>query len=214
MKYLIFIILVLLLLSCKNQDVFEGEINYKLTFSPEDAKMDTILLKDYYGKQWSFLFKDGNYKWNMETSNALVGQIYNQGENKYYYLVKDSEVVSWKHGAQQTDSIICIKTFKSEASILGHPCEVLEIKSKLLLNNIMRTRHYYYSPDLRIKPEWLAENQDGNFNEIYSRMKAIPLKIVDDFGIFKITYEATHIIPKRLDDAVFEVKSSYFVEMK
>ena len=45
-------------------------------------------------------------------------------------------------------------------------------------------------------------------------MKAIPLKIVDDFGTFSITYEATEITPKRLNDSYFEVRREHLVEVK
>ena len=214
MRHLIFLGLIFLLSSCKGQDLFEGEIKYKLSFSPEDAKIDTILLKDYYGSQWTFLFKNGNFRWNMESSDTWIGNVYDQDENKYYYLIKNSEVASWKKGTQKTDSISSIRTENVKINILGHACQLLEVKSRLLTNNVLRTRRYYYSPDLKINPEWFVENQDGNLNEIYSRMKAIPLKIVDDFGTFSITYQATDIIPKRLNDFYFEVKAEHLVEVK
>jgi hypothetical protein len=214
MRQLILFGLLSLFFSCAKQNLFEGEIKYNLNFSPEDAKIDTILLKDYYGEQWTFLFKNGNFRWNMESSDTWIGSIYDQDENKYYYLIKNSGVVSWKKGSQRTDSIISIRNDNINTKILGHACRLLEVKSRLLINNVLRTRRYYYSPDLKINPEWFTQNQDGNFNEIYSRMKAIPLKIVDDFETFSISYEATDITPKRLDDSYFEVKSEHLVEVK
>lgn len=206
MRYFICTAIILLLSCSREDDFFEGEILYTITVSPEDAKIDTTLVQDHYGKESHFYFKRGNYRWNMQ-SKLWTGMIYIQKENKLYYQLRESEVTGWKRGEDLTDSVISIKASPSEIFILGHRCDVMEIKTKLLINNIQRVRNYYYSSDLKVNPEWIEKNRNGNFDVIYNTMKALPLKIVDDFGYFTITYEATQITPRQLEDSLFIIDS-------
>jgi hypothetical protein len=191
-KLFVLSVLFLSLLSCEQSEYFQGEIKYRITITPDSAKIDSVLLKDHYGKEWEFLYKNGNFVWNM-TGNELFKTIYKKTENRYYYFLKDSKVLGWKSGNKTTDSIISIKNLSGKSSILGHPCDVLELKTILLSERIKRTRHYFYAQDFKVNPKWYLNNLDGNFNEVYKRTKSIPLKIVDDYGEFKIEYEAIKI---------------------
>jgi hypothetical protein len=197
---------------CTGQHVFEGEIKYKLTISPKDAKVETSMLRDYYGKHMTFLFKEGNFKWIMDSTSTFAGTIYNRDENKVYYQMKNSEAIAWRPGAQVTDTIVSLKTIPTKVIILKRPCKMLEVKSRS--KNGGRTRQYYYDPGLSVDPKWFAKTENGNMNRIYSATHALPLRIVDDFGTFSITYEAIEINRKKLSASMFKVESKHFLEVK
>jgi hypothetical protein len=202
MKYLVF--LLFSINTCFGQDFFEGQIKYKVTVVKKDKTTDPKMLEEYDNKVWTYDFKNGNFKWSFP-STFWLGHIYNQKENKFYFLSKGSDLATWQNGKKLTDSIINIKTVKTNVQILKQKCDLLTIKTKYLTQNIVRTRSYYYSSKFRIDPKWFAQYKSNNFDMIYKLTKAVPLKITDDFGTFQINYEAIEIKPKILNISTFTI---------
>ena len=88
---------------------------------------------------------------------------------------------------------------------MNNSCNLLTIKTKYLSENLIRTRNYYYSAKTAINPEWTNNYKGNNFDMIYKLTKSIPLKIIDDFGTFKITYEAIEIKRKKTENSIFKI---------
>jgi hypothetical protein len=196
---------------CLGQNYFEGEIKYKVTVLTKSKNIDPNLISEYDNKIWTYYFKDGNFKWNLP-SEFWLSHIYNRKANKFYFIAKDSDLITWQNGKKITDSIIDIKTLKTKTKILNYTCNLLIIKTKYLQNKTVRTRSYYYSNELEVNSNWYVNYKNNNFDQIYKLTKSIPLKIIDDYGTFTIIYEAIDVKQRLLDISIFDISPKFRFE--
>jgi hypothetical protein len=97
----------------------------------------------------------------------------------------------------------------NEETILGYTCKGFYIESRVIKNFPTlfkdRKRSYFFSSSFPVESKQFKNCNFNNLNKVYSEIKAIPLKIVDEFNGTIITYTAISIEQKSLDMKIFEI---------
>lgn len=213
MKYKLFAFLfyVSISISIAQNTFFEGEIKYKVTIDTKSKDIDPKLLIEYDNRIWQYYFKNGNFKWILP-SKFWSSYLYIQKENRIFYIPKQTDIAIWQNVRSVSDSMLEIKILKGEINILNISCKQIVFKSKYLSNNKIRERTYFYPKKIKINAKLFVNYRNNNLDEIYKRTNALPLKIIDDFGDFKITYQAIEINPKYLEPNIFTIDKKFKLE--
>jgi len=145
-----------------------------------------------------YAVKGGNYK---TTTNGKFfhWQIYLNNENKLYNKMASSESLLWNDGAINNDEFVKAEINKNIVEILGYACNELIITCK---NSVQK---HYYNTKFAINPKLFEKLKYGSWNEVISRTKAIPLKMIVEMPQYKMECVATEIKPMKLDDSLFEL---------
>jgi len=187
--------------SCSKKKYFEGSIVYEIKYTSSDSRIDTNRLKELYGTQFRFYFKEGNMR--SDISNAhFKKSLYIKNNNRNYYQTKDS--IYWEDGYKPSEKITSSKSLAKLDTILGHECHSIIVESTSIDQTFERKRTYCYATDLKIDPVWFSKCKINNLNEIYSTTSALYLKMVDELPTFKMEYKAIKIEHQHLEDSIFK----------
>jgi len=184
---------------------FEGKIVYKNSFK---SKMPNITDQQFdfmMGTSMNYFIKDGNYK--SETNGTfLQWQLYINKDNKVYTKAQNSEAVYWKDGSENVDEVTKAEINKEVATILGYVCD------ELILTCKSGTQKYYFNSKIKADSKLFENHKFGNWSEVLSRSKALPLKIIVENTQFIIESIAIEISPMRLLDVQFELPANSKIE--
>lgn len=177
---------------------FEGIIIYKTTYISKLPNVNNDQLTEMMGTTQEYAIKKGNYK---TSSNGKIfqWQIYRNSENKLYNKMSQSETLLWNDGSINQDEFVKAEINKHVIEILGYPCDELIITCK------NSTQKHYYNSKLKIDVRAFEKLKYGSWNEVISRTRAIPLKMIVDVAQYQMECIATEIKRRKLDDSVFEL---------
>ena len=177
---------------------FEGEISYNLSYKSSNAQLKPEQLSAMMGNAQIYSYKDGNYK-SAVNGQMMQWQIYRKADNKVYSKMATSASVFWNDASVQGDEVLSAKINKGVVEILGYKCDelILECKSGI--------QKFYYNSKLAVDPALFINHKFGNWYDLVSRSKALPLKMIINNGQFEITSIATKVTPKKVEATIFDL---------
>jgi hypothetical protein len=194
----IFRILVLFLSITSFSQNFKGEIVYANTYKSKNPQVTNEQWNLMIGTTQRYLTQDGNYK-SITNGKLLQWQLYINKDNKLYNKMSNSETIYWNDGSIQGDEIINIEINKNVEKILNLLCDevILVCKSGV--------QKYYFNSSLSVEPNIFINHKFGNWYDFLLKSKSFPLKMIIENDQFIITSTATEIIPKDIENAVFNL---------
>lgn len=184
---------------------FTGKINFIHKVIPKEKNYDVNYDYSGIGKSSDYYFKNGNIKW-LTYNSYFKMNLFIANENRDYFLTNTSDsIFTLKNNVRDFD-VIDYKIIKSPEKVLGHKCNILELKLKPINADTPITfRRYYFSNDFYINSNKLVNCTSNAYDIIYGQMKSIPLKIEYEFANRTVIWEATEIKEMDLDSNFFEL---------
>lgn len=177
---------------------FEGKIVYQNSYQSKMSNLTDEQFTAMMGTKQEYFIKGGNYK-SVSNGTFLQWQLYIHTENRLYNKLSNSETVLWNDGAANPDEVLTSKINKNVTRILGRNCDELILTCKTGIQK------YYFNSELRVNDELFEKHKFGNWNEIMSLTKSLPLRISIDNPQFKLECIAVEIEPATLDENMFEL---------
>lgn len=175
---------------------FEGKITFTNTYESKMPGVSDELLTKMMGSTQLYFIKDKEYK--SETNGSLLmWQLYVGADNKLYNKLSNSDTLMYYDGASNSDEIIKAELKKNAAEILGYMCDELVLTCK------SGTQIYYFNSNISIDPTLYENHKFGNWYDIISRTKALPLKAILVNPQFTFTSTAISIQPIQLAKEFF-----------
>jgi hypothetical protein len=194
-KTLMFFLTCFLTLNLSAQ-TFEGQITYQNSFQSKLSNVSDEQWASMLGTTQNYFIKDGNYRSN--TNGTIVKwQLYINRDNKLYSKISTSDVVLWNDGAENPDEVLSAEVKKGAVEIPGYKCDELILICK------SGVQKYYYATSLKVGPALFDKHKYGNWAEVISRAKSLPLKTVIDNAQFTLVSLATEIRSTKLDTTLF-----------
>jgi hypothetical protein len=184
---------------------FEGKVTYKNEYTSKIPGMTSDQFSSMMGTVQEYYIKEGNYK---STTNGtfMQWQLYINRDNKLYNKMSNSTSLLWNDGSTNADEVINSEINKGVLDVLGHLCDELVLTCK---SGIQK---YYFSSKLQIDPQLYEKHRFGNWNEVISRTRSLPLKMVIDNPQFSMECVAIEITPMKLESKVFELPADIKIE--
>lgn len=184
---------------------FEGKLVYKNEYKSKIPNATSEQFSSMMGTTQEYFIKGGNYK-SSTNGTFFQWQLYINTENKLYNKMANSPTILWNDGAVNPDEVIKAEINKGVIDILGHNCDELVLTCKT------GVQKYYFSATLKVDPKLYEKHKFGNWNEVISRTKSLPLKMIIDSPQFTLECLVTEIVPMKLDDKIFALPTDSKVE--
>ncbi len=192
------IVICILTITTSYAQNFEGTIVYQNIYKSKLPGVPDAQFSAMMGTTQEYSIKDGNYRSSM--SGTLVKwQLYVNKDNKLYTKMANMSSILWNDGATNTDSILSSQINKNALEILGQMCD------ELILTCNSGVQKFYFSNNLKVDAARYAKHKFVNWNEVLAKTNSIPLKIIMTTPQFSIESTAIEIIPKKLDDSLFQL---------
>jgi hypothetical protein len=175
---------------------FEGKISYVNTYKSKMTNVTDEQFTKMMGSQQVYCIKEGDYK-SFTNGQYLQWQLYVNQDNKLYSKVANSESLLWNDGAANADEVLKSELNKSVTTIAGYLCDELVLTCK---SGIQK---YYFSSQLGVNPALFINHKFGNWYELLSRSKSLPLKMVVDNSQMTFESTATEVVAMQLDKTFF-----------
>ena len=178
---------------------YEGKLIYANEFRIKDSTNLAIYLSKMQPSKTVRYFKDGN---SFETYNKGQYQthLYLESESKIYQKKWSNDTLYMFDCYKKGREIINLSTQKNADTILGFPCDKLELRYK----NGSTT--YYYNRDvIKINPKWYSRLTFINWHEISLILQSLPLKTVIEGDSYSLTSTVTSIIEQKVSDDIFKI---------
>ena len=196
-KYLS-LLLLLFVNTLMAQELFEGEILYKLNFHDKTGEMTDEESSQFMGSEQIYYIKDNKYK---SVMNGMLGvtQFYT-GKDSIYTRMGTSNNLMYTKTDKLKESILSVKEKKSVLKVLGYECDLLEIKTNEGITM------YYYNKSIKVNSEDYKNHKYGLWYYCLNKTGgALPLKLSTDVADIKLSIEAKDIKSKKLDLSMFEI---------
>ncbi len=177
---------------------FEGKITYANSYKSNSARLKDEQLNTIMGTTQEYYIKGGDYK-SIFNGSFVKMQLYKSAENRSYSLTAKSDSLYWEDYSKNKDAATKYEIRKSKETVMGVLCDVLIVytpKSKV---------YYYYNTKYRVNPDLFKQHAYGNWYDMVSKTKALPLKTVYENELFTFSSTAISITPMKLDNSVFEI---------
>lgn len=177
---------------------FEGKIIFTNVYKSKLPNFTDDQLTAMMGSRQEYYIKDGDYKSIMDGS-LVQWQLYVNRDNKLFNKMSNSETIIWNDGAVNVDEVLKAEINNAVTTIAGYTCD------ELILTCKSGTQKYYYSSRLAVNPELFVNHKFGNWYELVSRSKALPLKTVVENAQFNLESTASEITAEKLSKQFFEL---------
>ena len=177
---------------------FEGKIVYKNSYKSKMPAVTDEQFASMLGTTQTYFIKGGDYKSEIN-GTAVQWQLYINKDNKLYTKTANSETLLWNDGAMNPDTVLKAELTKGVADIAGYKCD------ELVLTCQSGVQKYYFNMSLGVDPAVFVNHKFGNWYEVVSRTKSVPLKIVIDNAQFAMENVATEVTPVVLDKTMFDL---------
>ena len=194
---IIFLLLVLSASAVTAQD-FEGKIVYKNVYKSKLPNVADEQLTAMLGSSQDYMLKNGNYK-SITNGTMMQWQLYRRQDNRLYIKMAGVPAILWNDGGENRDSVLSAEIRKDAETIAGYVCDELVFTCK------SGVQKYYFNRDIKVDPRLFTQHKYGNFSEVLSRTRSIPLKIILETAQFSVTSTAMQILPAKLDEKEFEL---------
>ena len=153
-------------------------------------------VQDYY-------YKDDKYKSTLEASGLTF--LYEPTEMKLYSYIVGNAEGTWIDVTKDVEIQEIVK-LEEQDTILGIPCQGIQIKSDLM------TATYYYNSDYKVDYEKFKGHKYGFWEAYLKETCGLPMKSITKTPFVYMVSTATDIKEMELEDAFFEVPKE--VKMK
>lgn len=177
---------------------FEGKIVYKNTYKSKIPNVTDDQFVGMMGDTQEYRIKGNNYK-SVLNGTMMQWQMYRGVDNRVYFKTSNAPAIFWRDAAENPDEVQKAEINKGVETIIGKLCDELVLTCK---SGIQR---YYYDPGIKVDPALFEKHKFGNFGEVVSRTKSLPLKIIVETPQFNIESTATEISAEKIDDKYFEI---------
>ena len=194
----IFVLLLLLGPTIGLAQTFEGKIIYANSYKSKSPQFKDQQLNAMMGTKQEYYIKGGDYK-SVFNGSFIKMQLYKSVENKSYTLTGKSDSLYSEDYGKNKDVPTKYQIEKSKVTIMGLRCDVLIVftpTSKL---------YYYYNKKYGVNPDLFKRHAYGNWYNIITKTKALPLKTIYETGQFTIISTAINITQQKLNNSVFEI---------
>jgi len=199
------ILLLLLLSSSAFAQNFEGKIVYKNSFKSNMPNVSDAQFTSMMGSEQTYLFKKGNYK-SLMNGSMMQWQLYRKADKKLYTKMTTSPTVYWNDASVNLEEIQKAEVNKGVITILGYTCD------ELILTCKSGVQKYYYNSKLKVNPKLVADHKFGNWAEVTSRIKSLPLKTVIENPQFILESTAIEVERMKVDPKEFELPEGVRLE--
>jgi hypothetical protein len=199
------VVLLLVTVSSTYGQHFEGKVIYENKYKSKMPNVTDEQFNSMMGNTQEYLIKGGNYK-SSSNGTYFQWQLYINNDNKLYNKMAHSPTILWNDGSANPDEVVKAEINKGVTEILGYQCD------ELILTCKSGIQKYYFTSKLAVDPKLFEKHKFGNWNEVMSRTKALPLKMVIDTPQFSIESLAKEVVATKVDDKVFELPADAKVE--
>lgn len=197
----LFISIGLLIACCTSAQSFEGLIVYTNSYKSKTANVTDAQFTSMLGGTQDYYIKGGSYK-SVVNGTFLQSQLYVNKENRLYTKVSNNEALLWNDGASNDAEIIKVESNKGVLTVLGYLCDELIFTTKT------GTEKYYFNAAITIDPQLYANHKYGNWYDVVSRSKSLPLKTIVENDNFILESTATGIKVMKIEDAFFALPAN------
>jgi len=176
---------------------FEGTITYINSYKSKVPAMTDEQIGAMMGANQTYKIKGGNYHSSLDGS-LMQWQLYRADENRIYMKLSSTSAVFWKDASENPDEVQEAVLNKKVEKVLGYTCDELVLTCK------SGVQKYYFHSSVGVDPSIFTNHKFGNFSEMISRTKALPLKAVIETQQFTIVTIATEVKPEKVSDEVFK----------
>jgi hypothetical protein len=191
-------------LNAQKTKEFEGVITYSHQVTAISPDYNTERDYGYIGKESDFYYKAGKYKWLNQNAFMQMDMFRNADTVEFLQMASTDTILFAKNNFSN-EKILDYKIMKNADTVLGQVCNVLILKA--VSNGNEWTRRYSYSTNTSIDPNFFKNYKYNSTDFIYATIKALPLKIELIYKDRKITYTATNVQQKKIQDNFFEFTS-------
>ena len=189
----------------KGQDnkEFEGVIKYKHRFLFNSADIDSLEIMNTLGTSSEFYYKEGNYKWIINSDSHTKVEYFDSKTQTVYSLYGQNDTLFMSRRNGYDDSLTVFKIVDTDDSVCGLKCKKAETFSFTKDDSDLQTsRILYYSPAVSIGPDRFSFYRTYASNKVFQKIKCWPVKIELRSKFMPFTYiiEAVQIIPRQLSD--------------
>ena len=183
---------------------FEGVIKYQHKFHFKASVVDSLKIINALGTSSVFYYKNGNYKWVVNSdSNSKIEYFDFKTQTVYtLYGENDTFYISRKNGYD--DSLVLFKLNDTGDIVCGIRCKKVETISINRDDPDFQTKRIlYYSPTVSIRPDRFSNYRTYATNEVIKKIKCWPIKIELESKLMPFTFilEAIEINPNKLSDS-------------
>jgi hypothetical protein len=200
-------ILTVLIFSCllSFAQNFEGKITYQSTFKSKIPNVTDELFTAMMGSVQDYIIKGGNYK-NVTNGTMVQWQTYLSKDNKIYSKLANSSNIIYNEGSENKNEVIKSEVNKNAITILGYKCDELILTCK---DGVQR---FYYNEKIKVDPKLFENHKYGNWYDVLSKTKSLPLKMIIDLPQFTSEMTATNVSAEKVDDKIFELPANVVIE--
>ena len=180
---------------------FEGMITYEI--EAKNPMPDQMTDKEFSEAMngnlkyvQHYYYKDDKYKSTLEESNLIF--LYEPTKLRLYSYLTDNAEGTWIDVTKDIEILEIIKLEEPD-TILGIPCQGIQIKSELM------TATYYYSSIYKVEYEKFKGHKFGFWEAYLKETCGLPLKSVTRTPFVYMVSTATEINVMELKDDFFEV---------
>ena len=177
---------------------FEGKIVYKNTYTSNIPNVPDDQFNAMMGNTQEYLIKGGNYK-SSTNGTMMQWQLYRSDDNRLYMKMSNSPTIFWHDGADNPDEVLKSEINKGVETIAGYLCDELVLTCKTGVHK------YYFNSKLKVDPKVFEQHKFGNWSEVISRSKSLPLKISVETAQFTVESVATEVRSMELSSREFEL---------
>ena len=198
LKITLFLLLLPVYAICQN---FEGMITYEI-----EAKnpMPDQMTDDEFSQAMNgnlkyiqkYYYKDNKYKSILEETQSVF--LYEPTQMRLYSYIIGKEEGAWIDVTKDVEVLEIIKLEEPD-TILGIPCQGIQIKSELM------TATYYYNTDYKVDYEKFKGHKYGLWEAYLKETCGLPLKSITKAPFVYMVSTATDIKEMELKDELFEV---------
>lgn len=176
--------------------VFEGQITYANAYKSKNPQVSDQQWAKMMGDTQQYQIKGGDYR--SDTNGTLMQWIlFVNKDGKLYSKMATSETVYYNDVTIQGDEVYKSELKKGTTKILGYLCDELVLTCK---NGVQK---YYFNAQLGVDPKLFVNHKFGNWYDLVSRARALPLKSIIETTMFTLESTSTQVKPAKLDPNLF-----------
>lgn len=200
MRSISLLVFILYSLNTLAQDsYFTGKIVYEYTFlNPNTGQDITETMTEQMGAEQHYFINEHSYKSYDE--NGIFGQLYNSGNNKYYFAQGDQ--IMMIDASVTMDKVTEIIHLDETEIILGFECKKLIVKTE------NSETIYWYSPQLTIDYEIFSGHKFGEWADYLKASNgSIALKFIVENEYYSWISTATFIESMTFEKGDFDIEN-------
>jgi hypothetical protein len=177
---------------------FEGKITYQATFKSKIPNVTDEMFTSIMGSVQDYIIKGGNFK-NIANGTMFQWQTYVNEDNKIYSKLANSPSILYNEGSENKNEVIKAEVNKSVVTILDYKCDELILACK---DGVQK---FYFNDKIKVDPKLFENLKFGNWYDVFSRTKSLPLKMVIENPQFSVEMTASKVSAEKVDDKIFEL---------